>query len=428
MNITEERLRAALLKTAEQIPPGAVPPLELPAEAPGNVRDSRRWQTIRPGRWLPALAAAAAVCLIISLPFILVSGPGQVPSRSSATGQLAKLPPYYVALQQESSCFLFICSTPSGEYYTNPARAVVGSTLTGNTLATISAPNPYGTFAFVQGTANDHDFILGAQRLTSASSATYPATKLYLLRLNPSARSGNQTKLTPLRVPLLPGARGYQQCWFALSPNGHLLAAISTTTATNNPTKLRVFNLITGTSRTWLLPQWAARNDTVVDVVGPPSWSTNSRTLAFFNRAPAGGAELVLLDTSASAASFGADTTSVPLPKPPRGDEVSFLPGSPMLTADGEHVLQEVLNLHEANARTNPYDPFALEVVNLRTDAVHLLQNHSQIFYTLASDPSGSAVIVAIANVPPYAQGFAAWTARGTTPIQVPSDTMAIAW
>jgi hypothetical protein len=424
MNITEDRLRAALLKTAEQIPPGAVPALELPAEVSGGVRGGRHWPAGRPSKWLSALAAAAAVCLIISLPFMLAGEPGQVPS----TGQLAQFPPYYVALQQESSCFLFICSTPSNEYYTDPDRAVVVSTLTGNTLATIAAPKPYGTFAFVQSTANNRDFILGAQRLTPANSFTYPPTKLYLLRLNPSARPGHQVRLTALQVPLLPGARGYQQCWFALSPNGHLLAAISTTTATNNPTYLRVFNLITGSSRTWLLPRWAARNDTVVDAVGPPSWSTDSRTLAFFNSTAAGGAELVLLDTSASAASFGADTRSVPLPKPPRGDEVSFLPGSPLLTPDGKHVLEEVLNLREAKALTSPYDPFALEVVNLRTGAVHQLQNHSRIFYTLAPDPSGSAVIVAIGNATPDAQGFVAWTAHGTAPLQVPSNTIAIAW
>jgi len=66
--------------------------------------------------------------------------------------------------------------------------------------------------------------------------------------------------------------------------------------------------------------------------------------------------------------------------------------------------------------------------VNLRTGAVRLLQNHAQIFYTLAADPSGSAVIVAIANLPPYAQGSVAWTRQGATPIQVPSDTVAIAW
>jgi hypothetical protein len=423
MNLTEDRLRAALLKTAEQISRGAVPPLELPADVPGRVRDGRRRPLRKPRRWLPALAAAAAVGLIVGLPLTLGGGQGQTPP----TAQLAQFPPYYVALQQDSHCFLFLCSPVSG-YYTNPDRAVIGSTLTGSTLATIAAPKPYGTFAFVQGTSNDHDFILGAQRLTSANSFTYPPTKLYLLRLNPSARPGNQMRLTALRVPLLPGVRGYQQCWFALSPNGHLLAAISSTTATANPTKLRVFNLVTGSSRTWLLPAWAGRNDAYVGVTGPPSWSTDSRTLDFFNSTTAGVVDLVLLNTSAPAASFGADTRSVPLPKPPRGDEVSFLPDSPLVTPDGEHVLEEVINLREAKARTSPFDPFALEVVNLRTRTARLLQNHTQIFYTLASDPSGSAVIVAIANVPPYAQGFVAWTPHGTTPIQLPSHTIAIAW
>jgi hypothetical protein len=414
MNLTEDRLRAALLKTAEQIPPGAVPPLDLPAEIPGRLRDGRSRPAGQARRWLPALAAAAAVCLIIALPFMLAGGPGQVAS----TGQLAQFPPYYVALQ----------GSVNDAYYTSPAVAVVGSTLTGNTLATIAAPKPYGTFAFVQGTANHRDFILGAQRLTSANSSAYPATKLYLLRVNPYARPGHQAHLTALRIPLLPGARGYELCWFALSPNGRLLATISTTTATGNPTYLRVYNLVTGSSRTWMLPHWAERNDTVSDAAGPPSWSTDSRTLAFFNRTTAGSTDLVLLNTSARAASFGADTRSVALPRPPRTDEVIFGPDYPLLTPDGQHVLEEVINLREASARPSPFDPFALEVVNLRTGAVKQLQEHSRMFFALASDPSGSAVIVAIANLPPYADGFLAWTAHGTTPIQVPPDTIAIAW
>ena len=41
MNLTEGRLRAALLETAEQIPPAAVPPLNLPSGDPRQVRAGR---------------------------------------------------------------------------------------------------------------------------------------------------------------------------------------------------------------------------------------------------------------------------------------------------------------------------------------------------------------------------------------------------
>jgi hypothetical protein len=421
MNITEDRLRAALLETAEEVPSGAVPPLELPAEIPGSLRGSGHRPSRQPRRLPAALAAAAAVCLIITLPLTLTGGPGQVAS----TRLLAQFPSYYVALQRSGCDFWSPCN---GDYSTDPDRAVVASTLTGSTLTTVTPPKPYGTFAFVQGTANDHDFVLGAQRLTDDKPGNYPATRLYLLRLNPSARPGHQALLTALPVPLLPGMRGYELCWIALSPDGHRLAAISTTTATNNPTQLRVFNLVTGTSRTWLLPSWAERGDTYSDVAGPPSWSADSRTLAFFDRTSTRTAEVVLLDTSAGAASFTADSRFVKLPELPRTEEFSFLPDSPLLTPDGKHVLEEVINLREANARSRPFDPFALDVVNLDTGAVRQLRAHSQIFYTEASDASGRAVIVAIGSVPPGAASFVAWTPQGTTPIQVPAGTIGIAW
>jgi len=67
--------------------------------------------------------------------------------------------------------------------------------------------------------------------------------------------------------------------------------------------------------------------------------------------------ELVLLNTSAPSASFGADSRTVSLPRPPRGDEVSFLPDSPLLTPDGEHVPEEAINLRAANARPAPSIP-----------------------------------------------------------------------
>ncbi len=421
MTRTEDRLRAALLDTADQIPPGGLPPLELPAEVAGRDRYGSRRPAGQPRRWPSALAAAAAVCLIIGLSVTLAGRRGQVvPTRPP--GQLAQFPPYYVALQQ-ADCFL--CGAGS-EYWTNPDRAVVLSTLTGATMATIAVPRPYGTFAFVHGTADDRDFILGAQRLADGSGP-YPGTKLYLLRLNPSARPGHQAQLTALAVPLL-GGRGYELCWIALSPNGQLLAAISTTTAGNNPTLLRVYNLGTGASRTWVLPRWAEEYDGFQDAAGPPSWSTDSRTIAFFDRTKAGSAELVLLDTRASAASFSRESRSIPLPRPPGSNEISFLPGAPLLTADGQHALEEMINPQELSPSGGPYHAFALDLVNLRTGTVSQLRHRSEIFYILGSDPSGSAVIVAVANLHPLAEGIVAWTAHGTTPVEVPPDTIAVAW
>jgi hypothetical protein len=413
MNLTEERLRAALLETAEEIPADAVPPLDLPSD------DLPRQQR----RWLPALAAAAAVFLTIGLSVALAGGSRpKAPLSPQAASALAQFPPYYVALQTTAG-------GNGGNYQTNPDHAVVNSTMTGGTLATIAVPKPYATFAFVQGTASPREFILGAQRLSEGPPVTpYPATRLYLLRLNPSARAGRRVHLSALRVPLLPTGSGYELCWISLSPNGHLLATISTTTATNNPTKLQVFDLVTGGSRTWVLPRWAGR-EIGQDVTGPPTWDADSRTLAFFSLSKAGALDLVQFDTSAPAASFGADTRSQPLPRPPRADALIFLPGSPLLTPDGQHVIESVVNVREANhPPSGPLHAFAMEDVDLRTGAVTRLHQHGLIPYVLASDPSGSAVIVALGSVPRYASGFVIWTARGTIPIQLPPDIIAVAW
>jgi hypothetical protein len=421
MDLTEDRLRAALLETAEEIPPGAVPPLGLPAP---DVRRTRRW--------LPALAAAAAVSLIISLSVTLAGTARPVPpprnpgplARRAAASVLAQFPRYYVALQQSPGCST--CASGGSGDYTNPDRAVVRSTRTGSTLATISVPEPYATFAFVQGAADDRTFVLGAQRLSSFSP---PATKLYLLRLDPSAPAGQRAALSALPVPVLPGQSGYELCWVALSPDGHLLATIATRAATNTSTRLRVFNLVTGESRSWLLPKWAGQLDTYQDVTGPPTWDTDSRRLAFYDRAAAGPAELVLLDTSAPAASFSADSTTVLLPRPPSAEEITFGPDAPLLTPDGQHIIESLVS-HAQTAKPpgGPLTAFALDTVNVRTGTVTTMRQHSPMFFVLASDPSGSAVIVAIANLPPHAERILAWTATGTAQVAVPADTIAIAW
>jgi hypothetical protein len=426
MSLTESRLRTALAQTAEQIPPDALPPLGLPADNLRRVSGRRLWPAGQPPRWLAALAAAASVCLIVSVSVTLadIARPRATTSPHVAS-YLAQFPPYYVALQQWPGCST--CAQGNASNDTNPDRAVVRSTRTGNTLTTVAVPRPYATFAFVQGTADNRTFILGAQRLSQLNG---PATRLYLLRLDPSAPAGKRAHLSPLPVPLLPTARGYELGWIALSPDGHFLATISTATADNTgPTQLRVFDLATGGSRTWTLPAWAGRLDNYVDVSGPPTWTPDSRHLAFFSRTKAGQADLVLLNTSAPAASFGADTSSMPLPRPAPGNEIIYGPDFPLLTADGQHVIETVINLQEAShPSSRPFSPFELDLVNIRTGAVTKLRKHSQMPFVLASAPSGSAVILATANLPPNQAGFVVSTAHGGTPIQMPADTIAVAW
>jgi hypothetical protein len=61
MKLTEGRLRAALLETAEEIPPGAVPPLQLPSADLRSVVAGGRWPAGRAGgclRWPPRQPSA----------------------------------------------------------------------------------------------------------------------------------------------------------------------------------------------------------------------------------------------------------------------------------------------------------------------------------------------------------------------------------
>jgi hypothetical protein len=119
----------------------------------------------------------------------------------------------------------------------------------------------------------------------------------------------------------------------------------------------------------------------------------------------------------------------MPVPRPPRGREIIYGPDFPLLTSDGQHVIETVINLKEASHPSGgPLNAFELDIVNIRTGAVTTLRRHSQMPFVLASAPSGSAVIVATANLPPYQGGFAVSTAHGSTPIQMPADTIAVAW
>jgi hypothetical protein len=66
--------------------------------------------------------------------------------------------------------------------------------------------------------------------------------------------------------------------------------------------------------------------------------------------------------------------------------------------------------------------------VSLRTGVVTTLRQRIRLRFILASAPAGGAVISAIAYVPPDDAGIAAWTAHGSTPVQMPTDTIAVAW
>ena len=130
-------------------------------------------------------------------------------------------------------------------------KAVVRVTATGQALATVMPPPPYGTFVGVSAAADDRTFVLAAQKLTHFKppvlAAPLPATKYFLLRFDPGhGHPGERATLTPLPIPVTPAGAWVSD--FALSPDGSRLAMVS---GRGDRLKLSVYNLGAGTARTY---------------------------------------------------------------------------------------------------------------------------------------------------------------------------------
>jgi hypothetical protein len=181
MNTMEDRLRAALEETAEEISPHGVPPLRLNRARrlglPG-FGDRHRWAA-----WLAPLAAAAAVAIVIMAATAVSGTIGRGRQPPTATGT-AGLPPYYVALRFSSQNRCCRADQP----LVPKTRAVVVSTATGAVLTSIAPPGRHTTFVGVTGAADDGTFVLAVQQYGSTSP-----TRFYLLRITPLGPSPLRT-------------------------------------------------------------------------------------------------------------------------------------------------------------------------------------------------------------------------------------------
>lgn len=194
----EDDLRSAL-RTLELQTPDADAMLRRVTERTGARSAGRRLMT-----------AAASAAAVIAIAGAAVAAPFWVSSHGNGPGhgQLSSAPPYYMAL------------VPVRGGTAAPLYAVVRSTTTGRTLATIRPPAPYITFVGVTGAADDRTFVLTAR--TALSPGTDTGDKLYEARFSPG---GHTVSLTPLALPgLLPS---YFFVGAALSPDGTQLAGSS---------------------------------------------------------------------------------------------------------------------------------------------------------------------------------------------------------
>ena len=408
MNLTEDQLRYALRETGAQIPADRIPPLQL---------DARATRSRRPvGRWLPALGAAAAVLAIVAV-VVLAGQPG--PARPPAS-PLAQLPQYYVDLQQQPGCD---CNLhPPDAWRVDPDRTLV-RTRSGRTLAVVAVPRPYGTFVAVRAAADDRTFVLAAQKLTF-SSENYPATRFYLLRINPAAPPGRRAVISPLPVPVV--IAGRIPAGIALSPDGTKLAVLTSQSVGRKPMPTLVLdNFAAGSSRTWSVPEatFASGVDTAV-----MHWAADNRTLAvdvYDN-----GSALALLDTAAPGRSFQADARIIQLqhvrPGQPRPQNVVV---QSVLTPDGLHVLEYLIDLPLADRNPGNRAAESLRQLTLATGAARILARDTGSVDYAWINPSGSAVLVGrpvpstgILNRPPSS------CPPGAATITLPPETMAMAW
>ena len=241
MTPLQDKLRAALRETADEIPAQA-PPLRL-SPRPRASRDGRnaRW-----GAWAMPLAAAALVLAAVGASLAVAGSLKHQPAARPQVG-MDSVPVYYVALitTEKPRSNLENMLDSSAEAY---SAAELRSTRTGAVLARITPPKPYVSFTGVTGAADHRTFVLSAQGPEPSVVPPFPAQRFFLLRIDPDARAGARMTLTALAARYVPAGYGIRD--MALSPDGtHLAAEIGDSPMLAE--KLNVFDLATGTERAW---------------------------------------------------------------------------------------------------------------------------------------------------------------------------------
>jgi hypothetical protein len=390
MTPLQDKLRAALRETADEIPPEA-PPLRL---NPGR----RTQNGARPAwrAWATPLAAAALVVAVIAVSVTLAHDVPK-PQPSSSPNADAGPPPYYVALSTQK---------PNSDIYDLGATAAeIRSTRTGAVLAKVTPPRPYVSFTGVTGAADDRTFVLSAQgpdELNKNMSALQyskeypngynPAQRFFLLRIDPAAPPGARMSLTALPARYTPADDAIHD--MALSPDGTTLAADVGGELFNG--NLYTFNLAAGTERSWnsrpcphCIPSSGGLGYGGVNV-DALSWTGDSHHVAFV-----WGGTVRLLDTRAPGSDLVTD--SKPVANWSGGQTVMSMWRGAIITPDGRTVLgiEELGTEHPDNGIPEHLVRFSTAtgrqtaIVN-NLDALHL-NGYEQVLYTNAS---GSTLVV----------------------------------
>jgi dipeptidyl aminopeptidase/acylaminoacyl peptidase len=459
MTPLEDKLRAAIHATAEEIPADP-PPLRLASPAlnprrrpwfrpaasrfrPAASRFRPAASRFRPGRrgWNPWLAPLAAAVLVVAvvLGSLAVTRSGSGTATPSTPPGLAGLPPYYVAL-------IALPADPASpadpaDPATAPTVAQVRSTATGAVLATIAAPKPYVKFTAVTAAADDRTFVLDAQGASFSldrqrqlhnhlgNVAQGTPYRLFVLHIDPDPKSHSSgVSLQALPASFIPAGQGIGN--MALSPDGTSLAAASPDGSEHGyDMQLIVFNLVTGTRRIW---GFKSADEIYMPpaMLGGLSWTADGQHIAFTGPgASAGSSVLRLLDTSDPGPNALAASKPIPTPAAithtdeglttaiitPDGRTAVF--ATAVTTRDGQEMLvrRRILKVSVATG----------QVTAILGTPKSLAGKPLDFELILYSNATGSVLVVS------YAQpGTSAWILHGDTYTRIPwsPHTFTAAW
>lgn len=353
--------------------------------------------------------------------------------RSGAAGQETAgeaAPEFYVALEfigDGQCCRPGLPSAPLTE-------AVVRVTDTGTALATITAPRPYDTFIGVTAAADNRTFVLAAQILVQLPLTTWPATRFFLLRIDPASRTpAGRARLRPLPIPEQPPGRAVSG--LALSPDATRLAA--TVGPFPGATDLHMFTLATGAERVWDGPRVGPAFGPGT-VHGSLSWAADGHTLALISSGDRPHKGVRLLDTAAPGSGLLANSRLVlPTPTGPANPSGNYW-RQVMISADGQIIIAVLqVETHHGSWRM-PDITQKLVTFSARTGALLRTLNHIPVHggyeQVLWASPSAQLLIVSGTQPGPTVGSFNLGHSAGTlsqgrfTPIPWSNRTFAAAW
>lgn len=220
------------------------------------------WKTVI----APVTAIAAAGALVTAM-VIGAAAPSAAAQKAAAAGPAhgaaQALPRYYLAL-------------PGGDNFANvpgSRTAVLGDTLTGKKVLTITAPGT-NKFVTVSAAADDRTFVLGGNP-NPQPPAIPSATEWYLVHVTP----GRTFRATERKLSIPGPGKNDWIAATAVSPDGREVAVLGTyegNTAASYQMWVRVYSTATGA----LLRSWSGLRNTDSGGYTTLSWTDRGRQLA----------------------------------------------------------------------------------------------------------------------------------------------------